>query len=106
MPDAARRSALSSRARTLRTKADEFMARCNDTEAKQLVKQMVLHHADDVEGFFLGEPNSRPSQTNHEKMWLDNAEMVLSMGEHGLASLEKQFAVYGGPENVQVIGMK
>jgi hypothetical protein len=62
MPDTARRSALLTRARTLRAKADDLITRCKDPEAKLLVKQTVLHHVDDVEGFFLGEENSPGSR--------------------------------------------
>jgi hypothetical protein len=43
---------------------------------------------------------------SNENMWLNHAEMVLGWGEQSFASLEKQFAAYGGPENVQVNGMK
>lgn len=106
MSNSERRTALLSRARALRTKADDLIARLKDEEAKHLVKQMVLHHADDVEGLFLGDANSRPSMARHEEMWLNNAEMVLGLGEQSFASLEKQFAAYGGPENVKAIGMK
>ena len=104
MPDIERRTAMLSRARALRTDAEHLIARCKDAGAKSLVEQMVLHHLDDVEGFFLSEPNSRPSLATYENMWLDNAEMVLGWGEQSFASLLRQFDAYGGPENVQVIG--
>jgi hypothetical protein len=32
--------------------------------------------------------------------------MLMGWGEQAYGSLEKQFAAYGGPDNVQVIGMK
>jgi hypothetical protein len=106
MPDNERRHALLIRAKMLRNKMDDILTRMTDEQAKLLVIHMVRHKLDDVDGFFLGDPGNRPSTAMHEKMWLDNAEMVLAWAEQSFVSLGTQFAAYGGAENVQVIGMK
>src|SRR5688500_2872742 len=103
MSDHTRRSSLEARAKALRQKAEAFRARCADDGAKQLVTQMVLHHIDDVERLLLGE-SSRNLNPGFAPVWWQGAEQTMGMGEEGLASLEKQFAQFGGPEKVKVIG--
>ena len=104
MRDTARRSALVERSKALRLRTDEFNRRLRDANAQNFLRMMVLHHLDDVDQFFLGDPNSRPSEATWEAMWLDNAEMMLSFAEESFSKFESQVNRYGGPENVKMVG--
>src|SRR5258708_31185826 len=104
MPDAARRSALLERSKSLRAKALDFDARLKDTRAKDFMRTIVFHHLDDVDQFFLGDVRSRPTMEMWEKMWLDTAETMLGIAEDAFSQFESQVKVYGGPENLQLIG--
>ena len=68
------------------------------------MRRTVLNSLDDVDQFFLGDPQSRPSQDMWEKMWLDSAEMILSSAEQSFSKFESQVSSYGGPEKVRMVG--
>jgi hypothetical protein len=104
MPDTARRSALLERLRALREKAATFSERLKDERAREFVRRTVFNRLDDVERFFLADPSSRPSEAIWETMWLDNAELMLSLAEQSFSKFESQVAAYGGPENVKLVG--
>ncbi len=103
MPDTARRFALASRSRALRTKANELMDHLEDNGLKAMVRVSVLHPLDDIDGLFLGNPEGRPSMSVHEAMWLNNAEWVLTVAEREYDRLDKTITAYGGPESVQTV---
>ena len=104
MPDTSRRDALLARSKTLREKATAFNNRLRDERAKEFVRSSVFNHLDDVDRFFLGDPKTRPSQEMWERMWLDSADMILTMAEQGFNKFEDQVTKYGGPENVRLFG--
>ena len=104
MSDTARRHALLERSKALRERATAFNDRLKDTRAKDFIRTMVLHSLDDVDTFFLGGPNRRPSMEMWETMWLDSAESILSAAEQRFSKFEAQVSSYGGPENVKMIG--
>lgn len=103
MSDIGRRSALLERSKALRAKATEFTTRLKDQRAKDFMRTAVFNHLDDVDRFFLGDRQSRPSQRMWEEMWLDSAETMLGIAESSFAKFEGQVNSYGGPENVQLI---
>jgi hypothetical protein len=102
--DTSRRNALLERSRLLRQKAAAFNERLQDPGAKGFMKTMVFHSLDDVDTFFLGDENSRPSSEAWEGMWLDSADSVLGSAEESFKKFEAQVNAYGGPENVKMIG--
>ena len=104
MPDTTRRFGLTKRSRKLRTNANTLMDSLNDNGLRSMVKVSVLHPLDDIDGLFLGDPESRPSVAVNEDMWLNNAEIVLTLAEREYERLIKTIAEYGGPGNVQTIG--
>lgn len=104
MLDTTRRFALASRSRTLRTKANELMDHLRDNGLKVMVRVSVLHPLDDIDGLFLGDQENRPSMAVHEDMWLNNAELVLTLAERECERLNETIGGYGGPENVRTIG--
>jgi hypothetical protein len=104
MPDTTRRFALANRSRTLRSNANALMDCLTDNGLKSMVKVSVLHPLDDIDGLFLGDPESRPSVSVNEDMWLNNAEFVLSLAEREYERLDKTIAEYGGSKNVRTIG--
>jgi hypothetical protein len=104
MADTARRDGLLERSKALREKATAFSDRLKDTRAKDFMRTMVFHSLDDVDKFFLGDPNTSPSMEMWETMWLDSAEQILSSAEKSFAKFESQVSSYGGPENVRMIG--
>jgi hypothetical protein len=58
MPDMARREALLARSKGLRERTEAFRDRVNDQRAKEWLRTIRLHHLDDVDGFFLGDPKN------------------------------------------------
>ena len=104
MPDTTRRLALANRSRTLRNNANTLMDCLEDNGLKSMVRVSVLHPLDDIDGLFLGDPKNRPSMAVNEDMWLNNAELVLTLAERECDRLEKTIATYGGPKNVRTIG--
>ena len=104
MSDTARRHALLERSKALRARATSFSERLNDAKAKDFIRAMVFHGLDDVDGFFLGAPDTRPSNEMWEKMWIDSAEMILSSAEQSFSKFESQVGSYGGPEKVRMVG--
>ena len=104
MPDTTRRFGLAKRSRTLRGNANALMDALKDNGLKSMVRVSVLHPLDDIDGLFLGDPESRPSMAVNEDMWLDNAEFVLTLAEREYERLNEVIAKYGGPRKVQTIG--
>lgn len=104
MPDTSRRDVLVARSKSLRERATAFNERLKDERAKEFMRSSVFNHLDDVDGFFLGDPKNRPSQEMWERMWLDSADVILTMAEQGFNAFENQVAKYGGPENVRMFG--
>ena len=104
MPETTRRSALLARSKALRLRAETFKGRLKDARMKDWVTITVLHPLDDVDRFFLGDPESRPSEATWETMWVDSAENILGLAEKGFAAFEKQVASFGGPEKVVLVG--
>jgi hypothetical protein len=104
MPDTVRRDALLARSKALREQAVAFSERLKDDRAKEFIRTMVFYALDDVERFFLGDPQSRPSQEMWERMWLDNAERMLALAEQSFSKFEEQVRKYGGPEKVRLVG--
>jgi hypothetical protein len=103
MPDTERRAALMARSRSLRTRANATMERLKDSGVRTMMKVSVLHPLDDIDGLFLGAPDTRPSSPVNEDMWLNNAEQVLSLAENECARLETLITTYGGPERIRSI---
>jgi len=68
------------------------------------MRTTVFNHLDDVEGFFLGEPEGRPSTAMWEATWLDSAETMLRIAEDSFETFQQQVRKYGGPESVRLIG--
>jgi hypothetical protein len=104
MRDSARRSSLLQRSKALRSEATTFTERLHDAGAKDFMRRTVFNSLDDVDRFFLGDPNGRPSEDMWEKMWLDSAEIILSSAEQSFAKFESQVRSYGGPEKVRMVG--
>ena len=104
MPDTERRETLIARSRLLRTRANTIMDRLKDSGVRTMMRVSVLHPLDDIDGLFLGDPDSRPSSPINEAMWLNNAERVLSLAEGEYARLEELIGAYGDPEHVIAIG--
>jgi hypothetical protein len=104
MPDSTRRESLLARSKVLRDRATAFKERLKDERAKDVMRTMVFNWLDDVDGFFLGHPDTRPSEPIWEGMWLDNAERILTIAEDGFNRFEEQVKRYGGPENVRIVG--
>ena len=104
MPDTERRAALMARSRSLRTRANATMERLKDSGVRTMMKVSVLHPLDDIDGLFLGAPDTRPSSPVNEDMWLNNADQVLSVAEHEYARLEALISAYGGPDNIRTVG--
>ena len=104
MADQPRRASILERSKALRKKATEFSERLADARARDFIRSSVLNFLDDVDRFFLGDANSRPSEEMWETMWLDNAETVLGLAETSFSKFEKQVSSYGGPENVRLVG--
>lgn len=103
MPDIKRRTALMARSRALRTRAHATMERLKDDGVRTMMRVSVLHPLDDIDGLFLGAPETRPSSPINEEMWLKNAEQVLSLAENEHVRLEALLSAYGGPDNVTSI---
>ena len=89
MPDTARRFALANRSRTLRSNANALMDCLKDSGLKSMVRVSVLHPLDDIDGLFLGDPESRPNMSVNEDMWLNNAEFVMALAEREYERLDK-----------------
>ena len=104
MPDTSRREVLVARSKSLRERATAFNERLMDERAKEFMRSSVFNHLDDVDSFFLGDPKTRPSQEMWERMWLDSADVILTMAEQGFNKFEDQVRKYGGPENVRMFG--
>jgi hypothetical protein len=102
MRDSVRRSSLLQRSKALRSRATAFTDRLRDAAAKDFMRRTVLNSLDDVDRFFLEDPNGRPSDDMWETMWLDSAETILSSAEQSFSKFESQVRTYGGPENVKV----
>ena len=95
MPDTTRRFGLAKRSRTLRSNANALMDCLKDNGLKSMVRVSVLHPLDDIDGLFLGDPANRPSMAVNEDMWLDNAEVVLTLAEREYERLNKTIAECG-----------
>ena len=104
MSDTARRHALLERSKALRAKATTFRDRLTDAKAKDFIRTMVFNSLDDVDRFFFGAPDTRPSNGMWERMWLDSAEMILSSAKQSFSKFESQVSSYGGPEKVRLVG--
>src|SRR5437899_6310934 len=104
MPDTPRRSALQSRAETLRRATDTLSGKLVDQAMKDLIRRAVIYPLNDVQTLFLGDAHSRPSAPTFETRWLDFAEIVLRGAEEQFRSLSETIDKYGGPENMRTIG--
>lgn len=93
--DASRRKALFARSRMLRASANTLMQRLQSAHLRDLAARSILSHLDDVESFYLGDPDHRPQDPGNEEFWLDSAEIPLSTAAENLRKLHDLLARYG-----------
>lgn len=100
MPNLLKRKELLARSAELRQRAEATLTALVDGGLREQLAAFVIRPLDDVDGFFLGDPDRKPSVAANEDMWLRHAELALLTAEGQYLQFTSAVEKYGGPANV------